>query len=69
MTRPREAIHSLIPVILGPLILVHDAHADGRAQRDAELRAGLDLDPVLLIAGCGDGGLARPPTCELRLNV
>lgn len=37
MARSRVHVHGLVAIVLFPLVLVHDAHANRRAQRDAEL--------------------------------
>jgi hypothetical protein len=62
-------VHSGITVVLWPLVIVTHDHGDGRAQGDAELGAGLDLDSVLFVAGGRKGALAGATTCHLRLDV
>lgn len=69
MTGPRIQIHRLVSVVSRPLVLVQHAQPDRRAQSDAELRARLDLDPVLLVARRRDGALARTPPRQLGLDV
>jgi hypothetical protein len=69
MTRPGKAIHSIIRIVLGPLVLVHDAHGNRGAEGDAVFRAGVDLDAVLFVARRRDGALARTSACELGLDV
>jgi hypothetical protein len=32
-------VHGAVAVVLGPLVLVHDAHANGRAQGDSKFGA------------------------------
>ena len=62
-------IHSLVAIVLFPLVLVHHAQADRCTQRDTKLCARLDLYPVLFIARRRDGRLTRPSPCHLRLNI
>jgi hypothetical protein len=62
-------VHGAVAVVLGSLVLVHDAHANGRAQGDAKLGARLDLDLVFFIARCRDGALSRSASGHLRLDV
>jgi hypothetical protein len=62
-------VHGAVAVVLGSLVLVHDAHANGRAQGDSKLGARLDLDLVLFIARCRDGALSRSTSGHLRLDV
>ena len=69
MARPWVDIHSLVSIILLPLVLVHDAHANRRSQRNAKLSARLDFHPVLLIAGSCDCALTRSSARHLGLDV
>lgn len=69
MTGTGVQVHCAVSVVLGSLVLVHDAHANGRSQRDAKLGARLDLDLVLFIARCCDGALSRSTSGHLRLDV
>lgn len=66
---PGEAVHSLVAVVLGSLVLIQNEHADWRSEGDAKLGAGLDLDSVLLVAGGCDVALAGATACHLRLDV
>lgn len=52
VTRAWIQIHRAPAVIFGPLILVLHNHGDGRAKRDAELGAGLDLHEIFFVAWC-----------------
>lgn len=69
VARPREAVHRIPPVVLGPMVLVLHQHGDGRAQRHAELGPRLDLHPVFLVARRRDRALAGSSAGELRLDV
>ena len=69
MTGAGVQVHGAVAVVLGSLVLVHDAHANGGTQGDAKFSARLDLDLVLLIARCGDGALSRSASGHLRLDV
>lgn len=69
MARSWEQVHLVALVVMRPLVLVHDAKSNRRAQRDAELGAGLDLDPVLFISRGGYGALTRTTARELGLDV
>jgi hypothetical protein len=69
MTGPRKAIHRVIRIVFGSLVLVHDAHGNGSAEHDAIFRAGIDLHAVLFIARRRDSALAGSSTCELGLDV
>lgn len=69
VTGTRVQVHGAVAVVLGSLVLVHDAHANGGAQSDTKLGARLDLDLVLLIAWCCDGALSRSASGHLRLDV
>jgi hypothetical protein len=62
-------VHRLIAIVLLPLVLVHDAQANWRAQCNAKLGTRLDLDAVLLVARGGDSRLTRSPARHLRLDV
>lgn len=64
-----EHVHGGVAVVLGALVLVEDEHADGGAQGDAGLGAGLDLHAVLFVARGRDGGLAGAAAGHLRLDV
>jgi hypothetical protein len=66
---PGVHVHSLVSIVLGALVLVHDLNADRCAQCDAKLGAGLDLDLVLLISRSCDRGLSGTPARHLGLNV
>ena len=69
MAGPGKRIHLVAGVVVRPLVLVQGAHGDGRAERDAAFRAGLDVDLVGFVARGGQRGLAWPPTGQLRLDV
>ena len=69
MTGTRVQVHGAVAVVLGSLVLVHDAHANGGAQSDAKLGARLDLDLVLFIARRRDGALSRSASGHLGLDV
>lgn len=69
VARTRVEVHGAVAVILRPLVLVHDPHANGRSQRDAKLGAGLDFHTILLVARGGDCALARPTAGHLGLDV
>lgn len=62
-------VHGGVAVVLGALVLVEDEHADGGAEGEAGLGAGLDLYAVLLVARGRDGGLAGAAARHLRLDV
>ena len=69
VTRARVQVHGAVAVVLGSLVLVHNAHANGGAQCDSKLGSRLDLDLVLLIAWCRNGALSRSASGHLRLDV
>lgn len=69
MAWPGIHIHGLIAVVLGALVLIHDANADRCAQCDAELSTRLDLNLVLLISRSCDRGLSGTAACHLGLDI
>jgi hypothetical protein len=69
MTWSRVHIHCLVAIVLLALVLVHDPEANWSAQCDTELGTGLYLDTILLVARCGDGGLAWSAARHLRLDI
>lgn len=62
-------VHGVAAVVFGALVFVADDHGDGRAKRDAEFGAGLDLDAVFLVTRRGECGLSRSASCHLWLDV
>lgn len=62
-------VHCATTVVLGPLILVANQHANWGTQCNAELCAGLDLDAILLIARGCQGALAGTAAGHLGLDV
>ena len=69
MRRSGKAVHSIVAIVVRPLILVQNQHPNRRAERHAKFGAGLDLHRVLLISGRGQFALAGAPARELRLDV
>lgn len=69
MAWPRVHIHSLVAVVLLPLVFIHDFQTNWRAQCDAKLGARLYLYTVLLVSRCGYGRLARSAARHLGLDV
>lgn len=69
MARPGVQVHGAVAVVLGPLVLVQHAHANGCSQRDAKLGARLDLDPVLFVSRCRDCALPGSAARHLWLDV
>jgi hypothetical protein len=69
MGRAGVDVHGLVAVVLGALVLVHDDEADRGPEGLAEFGAGLDGYAVFLVAGRGDGALARAAAVELGLDV
>lgn len=64
-----EEVHRAAAVVLGSLILISHYHSDGRAECDAELCAGLNLNAVLLVTRRGQSTLARTSPRHLRLDI
>ena len=69
MARTGVEIHCAATIVFRPLVLVSHNHANWRAQSNPKLRAGLDLDPVLLIPRRREGALTWSPARHLRLDV
>lgn len=69
MAGARKHVHGAVAVILGALVFIPDDEPYGCPECDAEFGAGLDLHPVFLIAGGGEGGLAGAPAGHLGLDV
>lgn len=69
MTRARVQVHGAVAVVLGALVLIHDTHANGGAQRHTELGARLDLNAILLVARGCDCALSRTAAGHLGLDV
>jgi hypothetical protein len=67
MARPGVHIH--LGVVMRPLVLVQDHHRNRCAKGVSELRAGVDLDAVLLITRSRKRALAGTATGKLRLDV
>lgn len=69
VTGSRVEVHGAVAVVLGPLVLVHDAHANWSTESDTKLCTRLDLDSVLFISGGGDGALSWSSPRHLGLNI
>ena len=69
MVRPWILVHGAVPIVLGPLIFVHDPHRNRCPKRDAMFCSRLYLYLILFITRRGYGALAGPSPCELRLDV
>lgn len=69
MTGPGVEIHRATAIILGSLILIAHNHRNRRAEGISAFGAGLNLDSVLFIAGCGESALAGTASGHLRLDV
>jgi hypothetical protein len=69
MTGSRVQIHRRIAIIFRSLVLVAHDHGDGRAQRDAELGSGLDLNSVCFVARGCESALAGAATGHLGLDI
>jgi hypothetical protein len=67
MARPGVQIH--LGVVMRPLVLVHDHHRNRGTKGVSELRAGVDLNAILLIAWSRECALAGTATGKLRLDV
>lgn len=62
-------VDGLATVVLGTLVLVGDGEENRGSESDAILGSRVDGDAVLLVAGSGDGRLARTTTVELGLDI
>lgn len=69
MARPGVQIHRTTAIILGSLILIAHNHGNWRTEGVSALSTGLNLDPVLFIAGCGESALAGTASSHLRLDI
>lgn len=64
-----EPVHGVVAVVLGPLVLIHDAHANWRSQSDSKLGARLYLHAVLLVSRGRDRALSWTTASHLGLDV
>lgn len=69
MAWARVQVHCAAAVVLGALVFIAHHHSNRCAQRDAKLRAGLDLYSVLFVSRGRQGALPGTAAGHLRLDV